>query len=148
MPQNRAQIGPGGGQEKKTKNNDSSAIQVDFAPMEALNKNNFKKYQNYKAHGTQIVTRNLQNGAPKPPTSRPKPSQIEPKLGQEGSRMTNKSENNTDPTKKRRVPHSVAPFWRKMWPTWRQVGSQNRAKIDKKSKQKSIKKQMPSKIDV
>ena len=32
--------------------------------MEALKKNSFKKQQTYKAHGTQIVTRNLQN-APK-----------------------------------------------------------------------------------
>ena len=34
-----------------------------------------------------------------------------------------------------------------MWPTWPQVGFQNRAKIDKKSMQKSIEKSMPFEID-
>ena len=35
----------------------------------------------------------------------------------------------------------------KSWPTWRQVGSPNRAKIHKKSTQKSIKKSMAFKND-
>ena len=79
-------------------------------PMEALKKNSFKKYQNYKPHGTQIVTRNLQNGPQKPPKWRPKPSKIEPKLGQEGARTTKKSKNNIDPTKKTRALNPGAPF--------------------------------------
>ena len=116
-------------------------------PMEALKKNSFKKYQNYKPHGTQIVTRNLQNGPQKPPKWRPKPSKIEPKLGQEGSRTTKKSKNNIDPTKRGAAPHRVPPFWRKMWPTWPQVGLPNRSKIDKKSMPKSIKNLMHLGID-
>ena len=42
----------------------------------------------------------------------------------------------------------AAHILRKKWPTWRQVGFQNRATINKTSMQKSIKKLMPSKIDV
>jgi len=34
-----------------------------------------------------------------------------------------------------------------MWPTWPQVGPQDRTKIDKKSMQKSIEKSMPFEID-
>ena len=98
-------------------------------PVEALKKNSFKKYQNYKPHGTQIVTRNLQNGPQKPPKWRPKPSKIEPKLGQEGARTTSKLKNNKDPTKRGAASHRVPPLWRKMWPTWPQVGFQNRLKI-------------------
>ena len=116
-------------------------------PMEALNKNSFKKCQNYKPHGTQIVTRNLQNGVQKPPKWRPKPSKIEPKSSQEGARTTKKSKNNIDPTKRGAAYHSVAPFLRKMWPTWPQLGSQEGAKMKKKSMQKSIKNLMPLGID-
>merc|ERR1712177_190049 len=101
-------------------------------PVEALKENSFKKYQNYKPYGTQIVTRNLQNGPQKPPKWRPKPSKIEPKLGQEGARTTKKSKNNIDPTKKGAACHSVPPFCRKMWPTWPQFGSQDGAKMEKK----------------
>ena len=54
------------------------------APVEASKKNSFKRYHSYKAHGTQIVTRNLQNGAQKLPKSRSKPFKIKPKWGQEG----------------------------------------------------------------
>ena len=110
-------------------------------------KNSSKKYQNYKPHGTQIVTRNFRNGPQKPPKWRPKPSKIEPKLDQEGARTTKKSKNNIDPTKRGAACHRAPPFWRKMWPTWPQLGSQDGAKIDNKSLQKSIKKMMPSKID-
>ena len=113
----------------------------------SFKKEQLKKYQNYKAHGTQIVTRNLQNGPQKPPKWRPKPSKIEPKLGQEGARTTQKAKNNIDPTKRGAAPHRVPPFWRKMWPTWPQLGSQDGAKMEKKSMQKSIKKSMPFKID-
>ena len=60
-----------------------------------------RSLQNYKPQGTQIVTRNLQNGAPKPPKWSPEPSKIEPKWGQEGARRTKKSKNNIDLTKKR-----------------------------------------------
>ena len=77
---------------------------------------------------------------PKSPKSRLKPSKIEPKLGQDGSRTSKKPKSNIDPTKKGLACHSVPPSWRKMWPTWLQVGFQNRAQINKKSIQKSIKK--------
>ena len=116
-------------------------------PMEALKKNSLKKYQNYKPHGTQIVTRNFQNGSQKLPKWRPKPSKIEPKLGQEGARTTKKSKNNIDPTKRGAASHSLPPFWRKMWPTWPQLGSQDGAKMEKKSMQKSIKNLMHLGID-
>ena len=79
-------------------------------PMEALKKNSLKKYQNYKPHGTQIVTRNLQNGPQKLPKRRPKPSKIEPKWGQESARTAKKSKNNIDPTKTTLVSISVAVF--------------------------------------
>ena len=91
--------------------------------------------------------KNLQNGGPKPPKWRPKPSKIEPKWRQEGARRAKKSKNNIDPTKKGAACHSAPPFWRKMWPTWPQLGSQDGAKMEKKSMQKSIKKSMPFKID-
>ena len=94
------------------------------------------------------MTRNLQNGPQKLPKWRPKPSKIEPKLGQEGARTTKISKNNIDPTKKRVGLEVLPPFWAKKWPTWLQVGLPNQAKINKTSMQKSIKKSMPSKIDV
>ena len=107
--------------------------------MEALNKNSFKKCQNYKPHGTQIVTRNLQNGVQKPPKWRPKPSKIEPKSSQEGARTTKKSKNNIDPTKGGR-PSTGPPIFEEnvanMAPTWVPRGSQNEEKIDAKIDQK------------
>ena len=95
----------------------------------SFTKEQLKKDQNYKPHGTQIVTRNLQNGSQQLPKWRPKPSKIEPKSGQEGFRTTNNSKNNIDPTKRGAASHSAPPFWKKMWPTWLQVGFQNRSKI-------------------
>ena len=115
--------------------------------MEALKKNSLKKYQNYKPHGTQIVTRNLQNGPQKPSKWRPNTTKIEPKLGQEGARTTKKSKNNIDPTKRGAALDPIAPIWRKMWPTWPQLGSQDGAKMEKKSMQKSIKNLMHLGID-
>ena len=105
----------------------------------SFKKNSFKKYQNYKPHGTQIVTRNLQNGPPKPSKWRPKPSKTEPKLGQEGARMTKKSKNNIDPTKREELPTPAVHFGGrcgqlcpkldpKMEPKWRKID----AKIDHK----------------
>ena len=93
------------------------------------------------------MTRNLENGGQKPPKWRPKPSKIEPKLGQGGARTTKKSKNNIDPTKKGRAADRIPPFSTKMWPTWLQVGLHNRAKIDKKSMPKSIRKLMHLGID-
>ena len=93
------------------------------------------------------MTRNLQNGPQKPPKWRPKPSKSEPKSGQEGARTTKKSKNNIDPTKRGAASHSAPPFWRKMWPTWPQLGSQDGAKMEKKSMQKSIKNLMHLGID-
>ena len=108
--------------------------------MEALKKNSLKKYQNYKPHGTQIVTRNLQNGPQKLPKWRPKPSKIEPKLGQEGSRTTNKSKNNIDPTKRGgglpQGPPILEENVANMAPTWVPRWSQNGEKIDAKIDQK------------
>ena len=43
--------------------------------------------------------------------------------------------------------HSAPPLEPKKWPTWPQVGLQNRSKIDKKSMQKSIVFLMPLGID-
>ena len=58
------------------------------------------------------------------------------KWSQEGARMAQKSKNNIDPSKRGVTCHSVPPFWRKMWPTWFQLGSQdafqNGEKIDAK----------------
>ena len=64
---------------------------------------------------------------------------MEPKWGQDGAKTAKKSKNNKDPTKKRGARHSVVAFWPKKWPRWPQVGSQNGAKNDKKTMQKSIK---------
>ena len=93
------------------------------------------------------MTRNLQKGAQKPSKWMPKPFKIEPKLGQEGARTTQKAKNNIDPTKRGAAPHRVPPFWKKMWPTWPQLGSQDGAKMEKKSMQISIKNLMHLGID-
>ena len=69
--------------------------------------------------------------------------QIDP----EESRSTKKSKNNIDPTKKKAASHRAPPFLRKMWPTWPQLGSQEGAKMKKKSMQKSIKNLMPLGMD-
>ena len=101
-----------------------------------------------------MVTRNLQSGPQNLPKSTPKSTKksknrapTPPKWSQEGARMAKKSKNNIDPTKKGAAPHSATPFWRKMWPTWLQVGLPNRLKIDKKSMPKSIKNLMHLGID-
>ena len=91
--------------------------------------------------------RNLQSGAQKPPKWSPEPSKIEPKWGQEGARTAQKSKNNINPTKNRSDSISVAPFYWKTWPTWPQLGSQDGAKMEKKSMQKSIKNLMHLGID-
>ena len=67
-----------------------------------------------------------------------KPTKIEPKLSQDGSRRSKKPKSNIDLTKKGLTCHSVPPSWRKMWPTWLQVGFQNRSQINKKSIKKLI----------
>ncbi len=87
-----------------------------------------------------------------------KHSKIEPKTVQNrgaardifrkrGVRTAKNSDKNIDPGKKRGRHHSVHPFWPKTLPTWRQVGFQNRAKINENSMQESIKKLMPFTID-
>ena len=58
-----------------------------------------------------------------------------------------KSRKKTSATKKGAASHRVPPFLRKMWPTWPQLGSQEGAKMKKKSMQKSIKNLMPLGID-
>ena len=50
--------------------------------------------------------------------------------------------------RRRLVRGLLAPFWTKKWPTWLQVGLQNRSKIDKKSMQKSIVFLMPLGVDL
>ena len=87
------------------------------------------------------------NGRDKPSKWSSKTSQIKPKWGQEGARTAIKSKNNIDPTKKGAALHSPPPFWRKMWPTWPQLGSQDGIKMEKKSMQKSIKNLMHLEID-
>ena len=68
-------------------------------------------------------------------------------FGKREVRTAKNSDKNIDPGKKRGRHHSVHPFWPKKLPTWRQVGFQNRAKINKRSLQESIKKLMPFTID-
>ena len=98
------------------------------------------------------------NSHQKLPKWSPKHSKIEPKTVQNrraardifhkrGVRTAKNSDKNIDPGKKRGRHHSVHPFWPKKLPSWRQVGFQNRAKINKKSMQESIKKLMPFTID-
>ena len=62
-------------------------------------------------------------------------------------RRGKKSENNIDPTKRWVPPIPVPPFCSKRWPTWPQLGSQNGAKMAKKSMQKCIIFLMPLGID-
>ena len=69
------------------------------------------------------------------------------KWSQNGSTFRKKSIQKSNATKKRADSHSGPPFEPKKWPTWPQVGFQNRSKIDKKSMQKSIGKLMHLGID-
>ena len=62
------------------------------APVEAVKKKSFNKYQSYRAHGTQIVTRNHQNGAQKPPKWRPQPLQNRAQIGPRGGQDDQKIE--------------------------------------------------------
>ena len=101
------------------------------------------------------------NGHQKPSKWSPKASKIEPhidqkfeksspalpKLSQEGARTAKRSKIKTDLTKKWGNSYRVVRFWAKKWPTWRQVGFQNRPKIDQKSMPKSIKNLMHLGID-
>ena len=88
----------------------------------------------------------------------PKHCKIEPKtrpnrgaarviFRKRGVRTAKNSNKNIDPSKKRGRHHSVPPFWPKKLPTWRQVGFQNRAKINRKSMQEPTKKLMHFTID-
>ena len=98
------------------------------------------------------------NSHQKLPKWSPKHSKIDPKTFQNrgaardifrkrGVRTAKNSNKNIDPSKKRGRHHSVPPFWPKKLPTWRQVGFQNRAKINRKSMQELTKKLMPFTID-
>ena len=64
---------------------------------------------------------------------------MESKWGQGGAKTAKNSKKNIDPTKTTLGFMRVAVFWSKKWPTWLQLGPQNGAKINKKSKPKSIK---------
>ena len=64
-----------------------------------------------------------------------------------GVRTAKNSNKNIDLSKKRERHHSVPPFCPKKVPTWRQVGFQSRAKINKKTMQESIRKLMPFTIN-
>ena len=66
-----------------------------------------------------------------------------PRWGQDGGKI----KKNGNATKKRVGCHTAPPFCTKKWPTWPQVGLKHRAKIDKKSIQKSTQKLMHLGID-
>ena len=57
---------------------------------------------------------------------------MEPKWGQDFSKTAKKSIDNIEPIKASHPPVRVAVLGAKMWPTWAQLGSQNRAKNDTK----------------
>ena len=108
--------------------------------------------------GANMEANNLQTRAkmgPKHPNTNPKTSQNERqsrvphrtvRWGTPPPCEKNRCQKSTAP-KKRAAPHSAPPLEPKKWPTWRQVGLQNRSKIDKKSMQKSIVFLMPLGID-
>ena len=50
-----------------------------------------------------------------------------------GLKIGKNSKNNIDPTKRGAALDPIAPIWKKMWPTWPQLGSQDGAKTEKKS---------------
>ena len=83
---------------------------------------------------SQNGTKNLQNRA----QMAPRGAKMEPKWCQDGVKTVKNSEKNANATKKRGEPVSAAPFLPKKWPTWSQLGSQNGAKMAKKSIPKSI----------
>ena len=85
---------------------------------------------------------------------KPKTLKMEPRWGPEARKWSKncaktikKSKNNIGPTRKRRVPNCVAPFRRKKWPTWFQVGFPKRTKIERRKKAKIDKKSMGFRID-
>ena len=80
----------------------------------------------------------------KPPKSSPDGG---PKWGTPSGRGAKKSKENTNATKKRVDPQRVPPPETKKWPTWPQLGSQNEAKMAKKSMQNFIIFLMPLGID-
>ena len=81
-----------------------------------------------------------------------KPSKIEAQggvpHGPVGEKIEKKRRPEVTQQKKGAEPHRAAPFSPKKWPTWLQVGLQNRSKIDKKSMQKSIVFLMPLGVDL
>ena len=64
-----------------------------------------------------------------------------------GGQDAQKTEKEDRPNKKEGGVPQRPPFWRKMWPTWLQIGIQNRSKIDKESIPNSIKNLMHLVID-
>ena len=76
-----------------------------------------------------------------------KTSEIDPKWSQEGTRTANNSKKEPLQHKKGEDLIRAPPFWPEKSPTWPQLGSQNGAKIVKKSMQKIIKKLMRFQID-
>ena len=67
----------------------------------------------------ELGTKNLQNGGPNPPKSSPEGAKKEP-----GHPENRKKK--TDPTKTSPGGNPPAVFCAKKWPTWLQVGLQNR----------------------
>ena len=94
-----------------------------------------------------IKTKSYQNEAQNLPKSNPNPPKIEPKLRQEDVGTAKKPKKNIDPVSEGVGYGLLTPFWRKKWPTWLQVGLQNRANIALKTMQKSIEKLMHLGID-
>ena len=68
----------------------------------------------------------------------PRGAQMEPKWRQDGVKTAKKSTKKRQSNKKEGGPHSVAPLEPKKWPTWPQLGAQNKAKMAKKSIPQSI----------
>ena len=78
----------------------------------------------------------------------PRGAQMEPKWRQDGVKTAKKSTKKRQSNKKEGGFHSRAPVEPKRWPTWPQLGSQNGAKMSKKSIQKSNIFLMPLGIDL
>ena len=82
--------------------------------------------------------KNVQNGAKNLPKWTPNGVPDGPVGGQDGSKIEKNRLKKATQHKTGKLFTAPPPFEPKKWPTWLQVGFQNRSKIDKKSMQKSI----------
>ena len=100
---------------------------------------------------TTSCTKVAQDGAKLAPTWVQKSTHnggITSDFGAKGPTFRKKSVQKSNATKNRVAFLRVTLFWPKNWPTWPQVGLQNRSKIDQKSMQKSIVFLMPLGVDL